>query len=78
MPLNWFYYFSEGDIENFCRIDWDLIRQKMLSVFVQFVHFRCICRSNTADGGFAYILFYYYGTDNGNDTGTGTGYSGFS
>lgn len=34
-----------------------MIRQKALSFFVQFVHFRCVHRSKTADGGFAYILF---------------------
>lgn len=48
---------AEGDIENFCGIDWDLICQKAHSFFVQFVHFRCACKSKTAYGGFAYILF---------------------
>lgn len=50
-------YAAEGDIENFCGIDWDLICQKAHSFFVQFVHFRCVCKSKTAYGGFAYILF---------------------
>ncbi len=38
MPLNSFYPFAEGDIEKFCRIDWDSIRQKIVLEFVQIVH----------------------------------------
>lgn len=38
MPLDSFYPFAEGDIEKFCRIDWDSIRQKIILEFVQIVH----------------------------------------
>jgi len=38
MPLDSFLSFAEGDIENFCRIDCDLIHQKFRSDFVQIVH----------------------------------------
>lgn len=38
MPLDSFFLFAEGDIEKFCRIDWDLIRQKFIQKFVQIVH----------------------------------------
>lgn len=34
-----------------------MICQKIHSFFVQFVHFRSACKSKTAHGGFAYILF---------------------
>lgn len=34
-----------------------MICQKIHSFFVQFVHFRCACKSKTVYGGFAYILF---------------------
>ena len=38
MPLDSFYPFTEGDIEKFCRIGWDSIRQKIILEFVQIVH----------------------------------------
>ena len=75
MPLDSFYPFAEGDIEKFCRIDWDSIRQKIIREFMQIVHVDVRARSITADGGLRiFFSFYGYGTGNG----TGTGYSGFS
>jgi hypothetical protein len=76
MLLDSFYSFAEGDIEKFCRIDWDSIRQKIVLKFVQIVHVDVCARSITADGGLRIYSFLFYGNGTGN--GTGTGYSGFS
>lgn len=76
MPLDSFYPFTEGDIEKFCRIDWDLIRQKIIREFVQIVHVDVYARSIIADSGLRIYSFLFYGYGNGN--GTDTGYSGFS
>lgn len=75
MLLDSFWLLAEGDIENFCRIDWDLIRQKWLSFFVQSVHsYQAFC-GKSAECGLR-IFFYVYG--DGTDNGTGAGYVGFS
>lgn len=59
MPLDSFYLFAEGDIEKFCRIDWDLIRQKIASEFVQIVQIDMCVRSITADGGLRIYSFLF-------------------
>lgn len=74
--LDSFYPFAEGDIEKFCRIDWDSIRQKIILGFVQIVHVDVRERSITADSGLRIYSFLFYGYGTGD--GTGTGYSGFS
>ena len=59
MPLDSFYPFTEGDIEKFCRIDWDLIRQKITREFVQIVHVDVYARSIIADSGLRIYSFLF-------------------
>lgn len=59
MPLDSFYAFAEGDIEKFCRIDWNSIRQKIILEFVQIVHVDVCARSITADGGLHIYSFLF-------------------
>lgn len=59
MPLDSFYPFAEGDIEKFCRIDWDSIHQKIIREFMQIVHVDVRARSITADGGLRIYSFLF-------------------
>ena len=53
-----FIFLPEGDIENFCGIDWDLICQKIHSFFCAIQYILDVrAKSKTAYGCFAYILF---------------------
>lgn len=60
MPLDSFYSFAEGDIEKFCRIDWDSIRQKFIPEFVQIVHTNVRARAKPLTAVCVYILFFLW------------------
>lgn len=55
-------------------MDWDLIRQKSFTKFVQIVQTAMCAKEKPLTAVCVYILFY----GNGTGTDNGTGYSGFS
>lgn len=71
MPLDAFWCFAIGDIEKFCRIDWDSFRQKINPVFGYFV--QCM---NAAVR--THICICLFGSGTVTDYGTDTGYIGLS